>query len=135
MADKICYREKDQHCDGNQNEGNGVREITLDGVLSGEISSADIRISPDALHNQSVIADQANRSALADNLRRAAELTNVPNEEILSIYNALRPHRSTRVELDEICNRLETEYGATTTAQFIRDAIIIYEQKGLIRRR
>ena len=100
MADKICSRENDQHCDGNQNEGNGVREITLDGVLSGEISSADIRISPDALHNQSVIADQANRSALADNLRRAAELTNVPNEEILSIYNALRPHRSTRVELD-----------------------------------
>ena len=110
------------------------QDITLDRILSGEVKSADIRISPEALHRQADIADAANRASLADNLRRAAELTGIPNEEILAMYNALRPHRSSRSELEEICHRLETGYGAKTTARFIRDAIGIYEQKGLLRR-
>ena len=80
------------------------------------------------------IADTANRAALAENLRRAAELTCIPNEEILSMYNTLRPHRSTRKELEDLCYRLEKEYGALTTARFIRDAISVYDQKGLLRR-
>ena len=74
------------------------QDMTLDRVLSGEINSTDIQISREALQNQAAIADTANRAALAENLRRAAELTRIPNEEILSMYNTLRPHRSTRKE-------------------------------------
>ncbi|HIG47375.1 MAG TPA: hypothetical protein EYQ20_13465, partial [candidate division Zixibacteria bacterium] len=71
------------------------QDMTLDRILSGEINSTDIQISREALQNQAAIADTANRAALAENLRRAAELTRIPNEEILSMYNTLRPHRST----------------------------------------
>ena len=110
------------------------QDMTLDRVLSGEINSADIQISREALQKQAAIADTANRAALAENLRRAAELTCIPNEEILSMYNTLRPHRSTRKELEDLCHRLEKEYGALTTARFIRDAISVYDQKGLLRR-
>ena len=110
------------------------QDMTLDRVLSGEINSADIQISREALQNQAAIADTANRAALAENLRRAAELTCIPNEQILSMYNTLRPHRSTRKELEDLCHRLEKEYGALTTARFIRDAISVYDQKGLLRR-
>lgn len=135
MQDEHPNAVKNSQPNADQIEDASDQDITLDRVLSGEISSTDIRISPAALHNQAAIADDANRTALADNLRRAAELTGIPNEEILAIYNALRPHRSTRDELEGICDRLESEYGASTTAQFIRDALLTYEQKGLLRRR
>ena len=45
---------------------------------------------------------------LAANLRRAAELTAVPNAELLRMYEMLRPGRSTYAELQELAARLET---------------------------
>ena len=38
-----------------------------------------------------MIAQQHGNPQLADNLRRAAELTELPDEEVLAIYEALRP--------------------------------------------
>lgn len=46
------------------------------------------------------------------NFERAAELTAVPDDRILEIYNALRPYRSTKDELMAIADDLENRYQA-----------------------
>ena len=45
-------------------------------------------------------------------MRRAAELIAVPDTRVLEIYNALRPYRSTKVELLAIADELEDKYNA-----------------------
>ena len=52
----------------------------------------------------------AGRDRLAMNFERAAELTSVPDDRILEIYNALRPYRSTKQELIAIADDLEQRY-------------------------
>lgn len=47
------------------------------------------------------------------NFERAAELTAVPDDRILEIYNALRPYRSTCAELLAIADDLEHRYRTT----------------------
>lgn len=98
------------------------RDITLDGVLTGAVREQDLRVTSEALELQAQIADSAGRRQLAENLRRAAELVNVPEREILRIYNALRPGRETRLELDRLADEMESRYGATRCAALIREA-------------
>jgi propanediol dehydratase small subunit len=112
-----------------------LRDITLDNVLSGKIAANDLRITPDTLRKQADIAAAAGQPALAANLRRAAELTGVPNGRILQVYNAMRPHRSTRQELETLCDELERDYGAEETAAFIRAVIPLYDARQLFRRK
>lgn len=109
------------------------QEITLKKVLAGEVSVDDLRITAETLRRQAEIAEATGRAALAANLRRAAELTTVPNERLLAVYNALRPRRATRQELEALCDELEATYGAAETVAFIRAAIPVYEAKGLFR--
>ena len=52
-------------------------------------------ISSETLLHQAEVAEQAGRRQLGENLRRAAELVPVPDDFLLQVYNALRPHRST----------------------------------------
>lgn len=113
--------------------GKNLEEITLENVLKGKIKAADVRISPETLENQAQIAESMNRDALARNFRRASELISVPDDRILEIYNALRPLRSTREELLEIANELETQYGAKVNAFFVREAAEVYEKSGKLR--
>jgi len=54
----------------------------------------------------------------------------VPDEELLEIYTALRPGRSTRGELESCARRLD-ELGATRTAAFVREAAAVYADRGL----
>ena len=112
-----------------------LTDITLDRVLAGDIGDDDLRITAESLRKQADIAAASGQSALAANLRRAAELTAIPNETLLEVYNAMRPHRSTKQELETLCNTLEITYGAEETAGFIRSAIPVYESKQLFRRR
>ena len=71
------------------------------------------------------------RTQLADNLDRAAELARVPDEELLEIYTALRPGRSTAAELEEWARRLD-EWEAPLTAAFVREAAAAYVERGLV---
>ena len=112
-----------------------LRDITLNRVLAGEIDNDDLRITADSLRKQADIAAASGQTALAANLRRAAELTAIPNEILLEVYNAMRPHRSTKQELETLCDTLQDTYGAEETVGFIRSAIPIYESKQLFRRR
>jgi Propanediol dehydratase, small subunit len=112
--------------------GKRLEEITLDAVLNGDVTAEDLRITPRTLRLQAEIADAVRRPQLAENMRRAAELTAVPDERILEIYNALRPRASTKQELLEIANELEERYGAPTNAALVREAADVYERRSCL---
>jgi len=88
-------------------------------------------LTPDTLRRQAEVARAAGRSQLADNLDRAAELTGVPDDELLAVYTALRPGRSNAAALEEWARRLEA-YGAVLTAAFVREAGAAYADRGLL---
>jgi propanediol dehydratase small subunit len=113
--------------------GKKLSDITLENVLKGDVKSQDVRIAPETLRMQAEIADGVGRTQFGDNLRRAAELTAIPDERILQIYNALRPYRSTRAELITIADELETKYNAKINAAFVREAAGVYERRNRLR--
>ena len=115
--------------------GLNFSEITLGNVVSEKIHPREIRISPETLEFQARIAEAHGRVQLATNFRRAAELTRVPDEEVLRIYNALRPHQATRDDLLAIAKNLEKNYKARINAQFIREAVKIYEKRDLLKKK
>jgi len=103
-------------------------EITVGALLANKIGMQDLRVTRQALEMQATIADRAGRPQLADNLRRAAELVDVPEAEILAIYDLLRPGRSDSARLRQVALDLETRYGATRCARLIRDAADAYAE-------
>ncbi|MDR0959244.1 MAG: diol dehydratase small subunit [Propionibacteriaceae bacterium] len=113
--------------------GKRLPEYSLDKVISGELTAEDFRISPDVLKMQADVADSVGRTPFGDNLRRAAELTAVPDDELLAVYNALRPYRSTKAELLAIADKLERDYHCVVSAGFIREAAGVYEARGRLR--
>ena len=55
----------------------------------------------------------------------------VHDELLLEVYTALRPHRSTAAELEEWASRLEA-LDAAKTAAFVREAAVVYAERGLL---
>ena len=110
--------------------GRRVSEITLAAVLAGEVMPADIRVSPDVLRLQADFAEQGGNPQLADNLRRGAELVAFSDEELLELYDSLRPGRATAAELDGLADRLEAG-GAVLCAAMVREARGAYVRRGL----
>lgn len=102
--------------------GLGFQEVTLEAVMAGRVTMADLRVTAEALELQAQVAEEAGRPQLAENLRRAAELVAVPEERILEIYNALRPGRAGREELLRLADELEADYQAPRCAALIREA-------------
>ncbi|GAA1205710.1 diol dehydratase small subunit [Prauserella alba] len=112
--------------------GKPIDELTMEAVLSGDVAAEDLRISPDTLRLQARIAEQVGRTQLARNFRRAAELTALPDDLVLSIYNSLRPNASTKQQLTDIADRLEREYSATLCAELVREAADVYERRDIL---
>jgi propanediol dehydratase small subunit len=112
--------------------GLALDELTLDALRAGRLDAAEMRATADTLHLQAEVAQAAGRAQLAANLDRAAELTALPDELILEIYTALRPHRSTEEELEQWADRLERDYRAPLTATFVREAKAVYVDRGLL---
>jgi propanediol dehydratase small subunit len=110
--------------------GRRVSEIALDAVVRGEIGPADIRISPEVLRQQADFAEQGGNPQLADNLRRGAELVAFSDEELLELYESLRPGRSSALELEQLAERLESG-GAALCAALVREARGAYLRRGL----
>ena len=102
-------------------------DITLESVLQGTIGPEDVRVTAETLKMQAQIARAAGRATLANNFDRAAELTIVPDERLLEMYNALRPFRSSKEELEGIADELETKYQAVICASFVREAAALYQ--------
>jgi propanediol dehydratase small subunit len=114
--------------------GKSLTDITLESVVSGEVKAEEIRITPQTLEYQAQIAESISRPHMARNLRRAGEMTKVPDARILEMYNALRPNRSTKAELFAIADELESTYGAKVCAGFIREAADVYERRDVLRK-
>jgi propanediol dehydratase small subunit len=115
--------------------GTPLAELTLDALRAGRISGEELRATPETLLRQSQVALAAGRPALAANLARAAELASIPDDVILEVYTALRPHRSTADELARWAERLAHEHGAPLTAAFVADAGAVYVERSLLRER
>lgn len=111
--------------------GRALDAITVDAVLAGELGPDDVRIHPDTLRRQADVAEAHGNPQLAENLRRAAELAAVPDAELLAIYEALRPRRSTRAQLEAVAARLDAR-AAPRCAAFVREALEVYERRGLL---
>lgn len=111
--------------------GTPLTEVTLDAAREGRLVGTEIRATPETLRRQADVARAAGRSQLAENLERAAELAGVPDDELLEIYTALRPHRSTAAELESWAEQLEG-WGASRTAAFVREAAAVYAERRLL---
>ena len=113
--------------------GKTLDDLTLDAVMSDKATFKDFSITPQALELQAQVAESAGRRQIAMNMRRAAELTAIPDERVLEMYNALRPHRSTFHELIAIADELQNKYNAKTCAAHVREAADVYKRRKLLR--
>lgn len=114
--------------------GKSLNEITLEGLIKDQVTAADLRISSETLEMQAQVADSVGRKPFARNLRRAAELTGIPDERVLEIYNALRPFRSSKKDLLAIADELDNKYQARVTAAMVREAADVYEKRDRLRK-
>ena len=121
----------DPHSQVRTRTGRTLDEITLEAVRNGEVTLGDLSIHPDTLRAQAEIATQAGFPHLGANLRRAAELAQMPNEKVLEVYEALRPHRLRYEGLLALADELEHEYGAVENALLIREAAEAYRASRL----
>jgi propanediol dehydratase small subunit len=112
--------------------GRSFDELTMDAVLQGDLSTEDFRISGETLRCQADLAEAAGYTQLGDNLRRAAELTRLSNDQVLQIYHTLRPGRTTYAQLTALADRLEQEFHAPLNAALVREAAQVYLNRGLI---
>ena len=112
--------------------GRPLGEITLEAAVRGDLSPADLRIHPETLRLQADVAEAHGNPQLGENLRRAAELATLADDEVLEIYEALRPGRATSAELEAIAVRLGAA-GAPLCAALVREAAVVYARRGLVR--
>ncbi|MFI5955098.1 diol dehydratase small subunit [Cryptosporangium sp. NPDC051539] len=112
--------------------GRELSDVTLDAVRAGEVSTDDLRIHPETLAHQAQVAETHGNPQLAANFRRAAELTALGDDDVMRIYEALRPRRSTFAELTELASWLE-DRGAQVNAALVREAAAVYQRRGLCR--
>ncbi len=114
--------------------GKGLDDITLDQVMNDRLGFDDVRIRPETLEYQAQIAENVGRPRLAANLRRAAEMTRIPDERLLEMYNSLRPYRSTKAELLAMADELDSKYQAPVCAAMVREAAQVYENRGRLKK-
>lgn len=112
--------------------GKALSDITMSAVVSGEITAEDLRVTPETLVMQGRIAESMGRRQLGENCRRAAEMTAIPDAEVLAMYNALRPNASSADQLEEIAAKLENTYSATICAALVREAAQVYAARNLL---
>ncbi len=106
--------------------------LSFDDVVAGRTSAHEVRITAEQLRHQASVARAHANEQLAQNLERAAELSALSDADLLTMYEALRPHRSSGQELADLAERLEREAGPLS-AQLVREARYHYERRGLLR--
>jgi propanediol dehydratase small subunit len=109
-----------------------MTDITVDNAVDGKLGLADLRMDPAALDRQAAVAERGGNPQLAENFRRAAELATIDDEEVMALYEALRPHRSTAAELEELRTSL-IDRGAPRCAALVEQAAAAYARRGLLR--
>jgi propanediol dehydratase small subunit len=109
--------------------GRPVETIDVATVRAGGLTTDDIRISVDGLAHQAEVARRNGDVQLAENLLRAAELTAFSEDELLQLYELLRPGRATPDELRGVAQRL-TARGAPLAAALFTEAGTAYTRRG-----
>ena len=112
--------------------GKKLSEITLEEIKRGNLTAEDIKISSEMLQRQGNLAMEADNPQMKANFERAAELVNVPDDVILTMYNKLRPNRSTKRELVLMAQELLEKYQAPHCAKLVLEAAEIYEKRGIL---
>ena len=107
-------------------------KFTVEAAVDGKLGPADLRMDPAVLAHQAVVAEEHGNPQLAENFLRAAELATFDGEEVMALYEALRPHRSTAGELGALRDSLQAR-GAPRCAELVRQAADIYARRGLLR--
>ena len=115
--------------------GKSLSDLTVDGILAGDITQEDLAITPEALHLQAEIANSVGRHALAENFHRAAELVRVPQEVLMETYDMLRPGRSDLRSLLERAELFRREFNADRIAAFVEEAAVLYERRKIFTKR
>ena len=110
--------------------GRAVEGLTVAAVRAGEVEVADLRIHPQTLERQAAVAERQGNPQLAGNLRRAAELTRLPDDEVLAVYEALRPGRSTPAQLTGLAASLAAR-GLPRCAALLTEAADVHARRGL----
>ena len=101
--------------------GISLKDIHMDSVMNGSVTSEDIKISKEVLILQAEVARADGKDQLAKNFIRSAELIDIPDDRILEMYNMLRPYRSTEEDMDGLANELATVYKANMCASLVRE--------------
>ena len=112
--------------------GKKLSEITLEEIKRGNITAEDIKISPEMLRRQGNVAADHDNPQMQANFERAAELTGVPDDVILTMYNKLRPNRATKEELLLMAKELLEKYHAPHCAKLVLEACEVYERRGIL---
>lgn len=116
--------------------GVALGDITLQSVLAGKVTMADLQITTASLQKQAEISADAGRPTLALNFQRAAELVDVPQDVIMAAYELLRPGRAkSKQELIDRAALFRTTYNAPAIADYFEEAAEIYEKRGIFTRR
>lgn len=116
--------------------GRTLRDLTLDNLLAGQVSASDFRITANGLRLQAAIAERVGRPNLAQNLRRGAELVEIPDQVLLDVYELLRPGRAKNAgDLRGAARQLRENYGAKETASLLEEAALVYERRRIFQRR
>jgi propanediol dehydratase small subunit len=110
----------------------GGERFTVQAAVDGNLGLSDLRMDPATLAHQATVARHGGNPQLAENFLRAAELATIDDEDVMGLYEALRPHRSTAEELDALRVSLETR-GAARCAELVRQAAVVYARRGLLR--
>ncbi len=113
--------------------GRPIDELSVQGILSGELNAEDFRIHGDRLNHQASVAEDAGYTQLAENLRRAAELKHMSNKVVLEVYNTLRPRRTSYTEMVAMADQLENERKSPLTASLLREAAEVYLKRGIVK--
>ncbi|MHB8504147.1 MAG: diol dehydratase small subunit [Acidimicrobiales bacterium] len=109
-----------------------AERVTLDAVRAGSLGPADVRIDPATLVRQAAVAEAGGNPQLGANLRRAAEMATLDDDEVLAVYEVLRPLRSTAAELIGIGGDLRRR-GLPRCAALVEEAARVHERRGLCR--
>ncbi|HET7665140.1 MAG TPA: diol dehydratase small subunit [Mycobacterium sp.] len=107
-------------------------KFTVQAAVDGKLQLSDLRMDPATLAHQAVVAEEGGNPQLAENFLRAAELATLDGEEVMRLYESLRPHRSTAAELEALRVALEGR-GALRCAELVRHAAVVYARRGLLR--
>jgi propanediol dehydratase small subunit len=107
-------------------------EFTVEAAVDGKLQLSDLRMDPATLAHQAAVAEAGGNPQLAENFLRAAELATIDDEEVMNLYEALRPHRSSAEQLEALRVSLETR-GAVRCAELVGQAAVVYARRGLLR--